>query len=72
MGYIWRHGAADIQMPAPVGSKRMMDNWRQKNGDSKRRYEEARHLVGASQGGVLENMEKLPRQGSDVEKHVLE
>ena len=24
--YIWRHGAADIQMPAPVGNKRKMDN----------------------------------------------
>ena len=26
MDYIWRHGASDIQMPAPVGSKRNMDN----------------------------------------------
>ena len=26
MDYIWRHGAAGIQMPAPVGSKRKMDN----------------------------------------------
>ena len=24
--YIWRHGAEDIQIPAPVGSKRKMDN----------------------------------------------
>ena len=26
MDYIWRHGAADIQMPDPVGSKLKMDN----------------------------------------------
>ena len=26
MDYIWRHGAAYIQMSAPVGSKRNMDN----------------------------------------------
>ena len=26
MDYIWRHGAADIQMKDPVGSKRKMDN----------------------------------------------
>ena len=26
MDYIWRHGAADIQIPVPVGSKRKMDN----------------------------------------------
>ena len=26
MDYIWRHGAEDIQMPGPVGSKRNMDN----------------------------------------------
>ena len=26
MDFIWRHGAADIQMPDPVGSKRNMDN----------------------------------------------
>ena len=26
MDYIWRHGAADIQMPATVGSKLNMDN----------------------------------------------
>ena len=32
------------------------------------RYEEARHLVGASQGGVSENMEKLPLQGNNMEK----
>ena len=37
--------------------------------DAKRRYEEARHLVGVSQEGVSENMEQLPRQGSSVEKH---
>ena len=24
--YIWRHGAADIQMPAPLGSKHKMEN----------------------------------------------
>ena len=24
--YIWRYGVADIQMPAPVGSKHNMDN----------------------------------------------
>ena len=26
MDYIWMHGAVDIQMPAPVGSKCKMDN----------------------------------------------
>ena len=26
MDYIWRHGAADIQMLAPVGRKHKMDN----------------------------------------------
>ena len=26
MDYIWRHGVADIQMPAPVGIKRKMDD----------------------------------------------
>ena len=26
MDHIWRHGAADIQMPAQVGSKRKMDD----------------------------------------------
>ena len=26
MDYIWMHGAADIQIPDPVGSKRKMDN----------------------------------------------
>ena len=26
MDYIWRHVAADIQMPVPVGSKRKMEN----------------------------------------------
>ena len=26
MNYIWVHGAADIQMPDPVGSKRKMEN----------------------------------------------
>ena len=51
--YIWRHGAAEIQMPYPVGSKRKMDNRQQKSGYAKRHYEDARHLVGASQwGGV--------------------
>ena len=54
MDYIWRHGVADIQMPAPVGSKRKMENWRENSGDTKRRYEEAGHKVGASQGGVTE------------------
>ena len=24
--YIWRHGAADIQMPAPLGSEHKMEN----------------------------------------------
>ena len=66
--YIWRHVAADIQMPAPVGSKDKIDNGQQSSGDAKRRYEEERHLVGLFQRGVSENMEKLPRQGSNVEK----
>ena len=26
MDYIWRHGAADIQIPAPEGIKSNMDN----------------------------------------------
>ena len=60
MEYISRHGAADIQMPDPVWSKRNLDSWQQNSGDAKRLYEEARHIVGASQGGVLENMEKYP------------
>ena len=50
MDYNWGNGAADIQIPDPLGSKRNMDNLRQNSGDSKRRYEEAGHLVGASQG----------------------
>ena len=53
MDYIWRHGAADIQMPAPVGSKHKIDNLKQNSGDAKKRYGEARHIVGASQGGGL-------------------
>ena len=40
MDYIWRHGAADIQMPAPAGSKYKMDNLWQNSGDAKRCYEE--------------------------------
>ena len=66
--YIWRHGAAYIQMLYPVGSKRKIDNLQQNRGYSKRRDEEARHLVGVLQGGVLENMEKLPLQGSNAVK----
>ena len=69
MDYIWRHGEADIKIPYPVGSKLKMDNWRQNSGDSKIRYEEARDLVGALQGGGSENMEKSPRQRSSVEKY---
>ena len=34
MDYIWRHGALDIQVPAPVGSNRNMDNWQQNSGDA--------------------------------------
>ena len=45
-----------------------MDNLQQNSGDAKRRYGEARHIIGALQGGVSENMENLPRQGSNVEK----
>ena len=67
--YIFRHGAADIHIPDPLESKCKMENWRQKSGYAKRRYEESRHLVGASQGGVLGNMEKLPCQGSSVGKY---
>ena len=69
MDYIWRHGAADIQIPAPVVSKRKMDNWQQNSGGTKRRYGDTRHLIGVSQGGVSENMENLHRQVSNVEKH---
>ena len=72
MYYIWGNGAADIQMPAPVGIKRKMYNWQQNSGDAKIRYGEAKHIVGASQGGVSENMENLPHQGSNVEKYVSE
>ena len=68
MDYICRHGASDIQMPDPVGRKWQDEELTEKSGDTKRRYEEARHLVGAPQGGVSENMEKLPRQGSSTEK----
>ena len=68
MDYIWMHGAEDIQIPDPVGSKCNMDNLQQNSGDAKRRYEEARHLIGASQGEVSENMEKLILQGSNVKK----
>ena len=56
-------------MPALVGIKRKMENWRKKSGYAKRRYEEASHLVEALQGGVSENMESLPRQISSVEKY---
>ena len=66
---MWRHGAEEIQMPDPVGSKRNMDNLQQNSGDAKRRYGEARHLVGASQRGVSENMKNLPRQGINVKKN---
>ena len=38
------------------------------SGDAKRCYEEESRIVGASQGGVSENMEELTRQGSSVEK----
>ena len=66
--YIFRHGAEDIQMTAPVQSKRKMDNLQQNSGDAKICYGEARHIVGASKGGVSENMKILPHQGSNVEK----
>ena len=69
MVYIWKHGASDIHMPAPVETKRKMENWRKKSGYAKRCHEEARYQVGASQGGVSENMEQLTRQVSSVEKH---
>ena len=69
---IWRHVAAENHMLDPVGIKRKMDNCQKNSGDAKIRYEEARHLLGASQGRVSENMEKLPRQGSNVEKNGLE
>ena len=52
MDYIRRHGAADIKMPAPVVSKRKMDNQQQNIGDAKRHYGEARHILGALQKGV--------------------
>ena len=69
MDYIWRHGAADIQMTAPVGIKRKMDLWQKNSGYAKRHYVEARHLIGSLQGGVSENMENLPCQGSNMEKY---
>ena len=43
-----------------------MDNRQKNTGDAKRRYGEERHVIGASQGGVSENMENLHRQGSNV------
>ena len=55
-------------MPDPVGIKSNMENLRQNIGNAKRRYEEARHQVGAPQGGMSENMEQLPPHGSSVEK----
>ena len=69
MDSFWRHDAADIQIPAPVGSKQKMENWRENSGDAKIRYKEARYVVVASQGRVSENMEQLTRQGSSVEKN---
>ena len=45
-----------------------MDNLQQNSGDAKRRYGEARHIIGALQGGVSENIENLPCQGSNVKK----
>ena len=53
MDYILRHGAADIQVPYPIGSKRKRENLRQDIGDSERLYLKARRQVGSSQGGVL-------------------
>ena len=62
MDCIWRHGAADIQVQSPVGSKHKRENLRQDSGYSKRRYGKPRYQVGALQGGVSENMEQLPRR----------
>ena len=45
-----------------------MDNRQKNSGDAKRRYGEARPILGASQKGVSENMEILPRQGGNVVK----
>ena len=66
MDYIWRHGAAYIQVPYLVGRKRKRGNWQQDSGDSEWGYGKSRHQVGASQGGGLENVIQLPRQGSSV------
>ena len=49
MDYIWRHGAADIQVPYPVGRKPKMEGWQQDSGGTKKRYEMAGHQVGVSQ-----------------------
>ena len=68
MDYIWRHGTAEIKISAPVGSNLKMDNQQQNSGEAKRCYGEARHLIGASQGGVSEDMKNLPFQEGNVEK----
>ena len=48
---ICRHGAVDIQMPDPVGSKHKRDNLRQNSGHAKRRYLKSRHQLEVLQGG---------------------
>ena len=35
MDFIWSNGEADIQMPAPIGSKCNMHNLQQNSGDEK-------------------------------------
>ena len=54
--YIWRHGAAYIQVLYSVESNQKREKLRQDSGDAKRRYRKERHQVGALQEGVLENM----------------
>ena len=66
MDYIFRHGAAYVQVPSPVGSKRNRDDWQQVGGGAKQRYGKARHQVEALQGGVSGNFGQLPRQGISV------
>ena len=46
--YIWRHGAADIQVPYPIGRKHTRENLQQESGYAKQRYGKARHQLGAS------------------------
>ena len=68
MDYIWRHGAANIQIPAPVGSKRKRDNWGQDSGDANDAMESQDIKWERRMGGVSYNMEKLPRQEISVVK----